>query len=494
MARLSQLLALPDLGLRLVQAGAGDPEISWVSTTELIDLSEHLEGGELIMTTGLALGAEDPRWRDFVASLSRARVAAIGFGIGVNHDRIPQPLIHAASTYRVALFEIPLPTPFVAVSKAVAELLRTDELRAARGALQAQQRLLSGAYDAQSPAEVLASVSQATGRHLALLGSDGALLASTGGFAAARATEDIEYIALDQEGAMRLAVAGTAPLSPEGRSVIAAGSIVLGLGLRGARADETRERERWERFTGGVLAGTIAPDAVIVLSPRIRLPERIRAIAVQGTAEDVAAWRRRPRTGLERFVSSAQEQPATPGLALAWQLADDTTAAVQRALDVAAEHNLDAVVGRPADADRALTSRRSASARLSALSTTAPLYEAPRVPQVVRADRDTPILEALLDLGDGAATNAGEVLGPLSLGSALDPEDRDQLRATLRAVFLADGQRGPAAATLGIHRNTLRDRIARIERLTGRSFANADDRAELWLAYRLEESSGAGRR
>lgn len=140
MATLLQLLAQPGLDLRLVQAGPGDPELSWASTTELLDLSGYLEGGEIIMTTGLALGYDDPRWRDFVASLSRARVAAIGFGVGINHDRLPPPLLRAASTYRVALFEIPLPTPFIAVSKAVAELLRSDELRAARSALQAQDR------------------------------------------------------------------------------------------------------------------------------------------------------------------------------------------------------------------------------------------------------------------------------------------------------------------------------------------------------------------
>ena len=39
MPSLSQLLTQPGLGLRLVQSGAGDPEISWVSTTELVKLA-----------------------------------------------------------------------------------------------------------------------------------------------------------------------------------------------------------------------------------------------------------------------------------------------------------------------------------------------------------------------------------------------------------------------------------------------------------------------
>ena len=96
MATLSQLLTDPTLGLRLVQSAPEDPRLSWVSTTELLQLADYLEGGELVLTTGVSLSADDSRWRDFVAGLSRARIAAIGFGVGVAHERIPAPLVAAA--------------------------------------------------------------------------------------------------------------------------------------------------------------------------------------------------------------------------------------------------------------------------------------------------------------------------------------------------------------------------------------------------------------
>lgn len=495
MATLSQLLALPGLGLRLIQAGPGDPEITWGSTTELLDLSEYLEGGEIIMTTGLALGADDPRWRDFAASLNRARVAAIGFGVGVNHDRVPAPLVRAASEYRVALIEIPLPTPFIAVTKAVAALLRTDELRSARGALQAQQRILAGARgEDQRPAEVLANISQATGRQLALLAHDGAVIAATAGFAAADGA-GTERIALDEERTLQLAVAAGAPLRPEGHAVIAAGSMVLGLGLHGDRAAEKRERERWGRLVRALLAGEASAGAYRVLVPVGDLPERVRAIAVQGRAEDIFAWRRRPRAGLERLVGLSTDAPRAPGLGAAWQICADAPEALEAALAQAAAHGLDAAVGRPAALEEIPLSRRSAAARQRALSPTAPLYAAPRTPVVLWADRDAPLLEALLSVDGAGAAGAGgrralgaRVLGPLSRWHGDLPEaERATLRDTLRALFEADGQRGPAAAALGIHRNTLRDRLARIERLTDRSLGDADDRAELWLALRLEE-------
>ncbi|WP_053351832.1 PucR family transcriptional regulator [Leucobacter musarum] len=524
MVALSQLLALPDLGLRLVQAGAGDPEISWVSNTELLDLGAYLEGGEIILTTGLALGADDPRWRDFVAGLSRARIAGIGFGVGIAHDAVPAALVRAASAYRVALFEVPLPVPFIAVSKALAGLLRADELEAARDALQTQRQLLEGARSEQEPAQVLARLAQSTGKHFAVLTSDGATLASTAGFAAAldpaRAARrggdaqaakvfagDVELIDLDASGGHRLALAGGAALSPEGRSIVAAGAMVLGLALSSDRADAERERERWERAADAALRGRPLDPMLTVLAPELPAPERVRVVAVQGAAEDVAQWHRSARSGIDRLIARDSADAPAAGVARAWQIVADDEAGIQVALERAAALNLDAVVGRGADASAASLSRRSAAARLGALSPTAPLYESPRVPVVLWADRDTPLLDLMLELHDPTAVGGVDaaqrsltaaVLRTLSLrrsnaaGDQSTDEvseiDRAALRETLYAVFASDGQRGPASVALGIHRNTLRDRIARIERITGRSLGDPDDRAELWFALRVEDA------
>lgn len=523
MATLSQLLALPELALRLVQAGPGDPELSWASTTELLDLGEYLEGGEIVLTTGLALGGGDRRWRDFVASLSRARIAAIGFGVGVSHERIPPPLIAAASAYRVALVEVPPPVPFVAVSKAVAGLLRSDELRAAQRALQVHQRLLDGARGPQSSAEVLAGIAQATGRQLALLGGDGSRIASTAGFAARESASGsdgpgsgAEVISLDEATGTRLVIAEGEPLEPEARAVIAAGAMVLGLEVRGERSEDERERERWARLAEGLLSGELAPESATLLDPWIELPARVRAIAVQGAPEDVSAWRRQPRAGVDRLVTGAWDTTAA-GTALAWQLCAADDDSVEQALAAIGAHGLDAVIGRAVDLAGAALSRRSAAARLGSLSTIAQLYAEPRVPAVVRADRGSPMLEALLSAGGASGEPSPDprllceaVLGPLArdgghgargagadgagsgerAGAGVSDEERTALRETLRSLLARNGQRAPTAAALGVHRNTLRDRGARIERITGRSLDHPDDRAELWLALRLEESLG----
>jgi purine catabolism regulator len=80
-------------------------------------------------------------------------------------------------------------------------------------------------------------------------------------------------------------------------------------------------------------------------------------------------------------------------------------------------------------------------------------------------------LMSLLPTGSAEAF-AASLLGPLS------PELRESLR-----IWLAHhGQWDPAAARLGVHRHTLRNRIRRAEELLGRSLDSPGLRAELWLA------------
>lgn len=78
---------------------------------------------------------------------------------------------------------------------------------------------------------------------------------------------------------------------------------------------------------------------------------------------------------------------------------------------------------------------------------------------------------------------ARELLAPLSRHS-------EELVPTLAAYLDAESNLTETAAVLGVHRNTVAARIARIERLLGVDFGNADERLALHLAVRtvLSES------
>ncbi|MBV8221643.1 MAG: helix-turn-helix domain-containing protein [Solirubrobacterales bacterium] len=61
--------------------------------------------------------------------------------------------------------------------------------------------------------------------------------------------------------------------------------------------------------------------------------------------------------------------------------------------------------------------------------------------------------------------------------------DHPELVRTLNALIKNDFEKGRAAAALPVHRNTLRDRIARISELTGVDLERAEGRGLAWLAW-----------
>jgi PucR family transcriptional regulator, purine catabolism regulatory protein len=94
------------------------------------------------------------------------------------------------------------------------------------------------------------------------------------------------------------------------------------------------------------------------------------------------------------------------------------------------------------------------------------------------------LLAAVAGLPDGLR-HARALLAPLLSGRA---ERDERVLATLRSVLDHAGL-SEAAAALGIHRNTLTYRVARIEQLTGWQLSDATLRFSLGLAVRLVQSA-----
>ncbi len=85
-------------------------------------------------------------------------------------------------------------------------------------------------------------------------------------------------------------------------------------------------------------------------------------------------------------------------------------------------------------------------------------------------------------LDDETTRRIAHLLDPLARGGV-----HGELTETLRVFLAANGAWGSAAATLGVHRQTLAGRIRRIETETGLSMADPDDRTAAWLALRALE-------
>ncbi len=142
--RVSELMAVPSLDLRVVVDGDLDRTIRWVHTTELADPTRYLQGGEVILTTGV--------WRDagvtsagFVAPLRQSDVAALGYGLPQPDAVVPGDLVAACAAARLPLFAVPFEVPFIAVSRAFVDRVYGQREEALRERVLRNDRLVHAA-------------------------------------------------------------------------------------------------------------------------------------------------------------------------------------------------------------------------------------------------------------------------------------------------------------------------------------------------------------
>jgi purine catabolism regulator len=113
-----------ELGLELATGhAAAQTPVRWVHSTELPDPTPWLKGGEVLLSTGLQLDGPKAQ-RAFLERIARHEIAALGFGTGFRHRRLPAALVTAARTRDFPLFEVPYELPFIAITeRAFARLL-----------------------------------------------------------------------------------------------------------------------------------------------------------------------------------------------------------------------------------------------------------------------------------------------------------------------------------------------------------------------------------
>ncbi|WP_170127041.1 PucR family transcriptional regulator [Kineococcus rhizosphaerae] len=448
MVQLADLLATPSLDLRLV---VGDPGVAvrWVATSELDDPTAFLEGGELLLTTGLRV----PRagWARWVERLVAAGVSGVGFGVGLSHRTVPRTLVTAAGTAGLALVEVPVPTPFIAVSRRLADLLRRGENEAEAAAARAQRDLTVAATGPDGTRAVLVRAARAVGGSAWLLDAAGTVLAaSTAAAPSAAALDGLRRVRgqgaraawseVTATGSSTLLASGTsrwllvtgAPGAPRAvRGTL--GTAAALLGLLTSRPGGEATSVLTAVVVDLVLDGRVDPARRLAGTVGLDLPDPVVVVRWAGTAPAGALV-------AERYaLFGAGEVPALAGRA---------------------------GVGRAVALTGAGEGRRTAD--LAFARTTA------ERPVVLAGDRSLP------DLLDG------EVLTRWSRErlAGLDPELREAVQ-----VFLAHhGARQPTAEALGLHRNTLRHRLSRAQEILGVSWEDPTDRAEVWLALTARPS------
>ena len=116
----AELVALPHLGLEVVAGLAGlDREVGWAHVCELEDPQPWLEGGELLMTTGMAVPREPGRQAAYLERLAACGVA----GLAISKDLCAPPLtpsfLRSAEKLGFPVVAVSIEVPFVAIARIV---------------------------------------------------------------------------------------------------------------------------------------------------------------------------------------------------------------------------------------------------------------------------------------------------------------------------------------------------------------------------------------
>lgn len=495
----SWVLAQPDLAISLRGGDSGvSRTIDLVITTELEDPFRWLAGGELVLTTGTRLPKFPAGRAAYLRGLNQRGVAAMGFGIGPLYPEIPPDLVSAADEIGIPLFEVPQPTPFVAIARRVHERAAQVQFDALQRAARAQPRLTralvrSGARaivrelatSLRATVLVIDSGGRVTDAHPDA--PDEAMLETVHETLAAESAATARGVRIDQTGRsithQRIGVGGRV----HGDLVVVASGalsdvdqILLGHANSLLALDFEKPARLWEaqhRLNSTVLGLLLSSETDMTpawtqLAQAADAAGRIRVLAadcdssqavddVRTTAENLAVRGGHP---LFLHVRDRRVLVALPGVAavaFARELATDLAPGSAVRCGLSGEHPLHELVAaaEAAELSASAAERGGAPAEFGTLTGRSLLsFDATR---------------RVLD------TMAHTVLAPLADHDASHNTD---LVESLRAYLEANGQWESAANALNIHRHTLRKRIATIADLLGCNLDSARVRAELLLA------------
>jgi purine catabolism regulator len=490
-ATLAHLLARPELGLRLLTSPtpeALDRAIPWVHSSELADPTPFLSAGQVLLVTG---APDDVN--AYVSRLVEHGIAGLGFGTEVVRDGTPDALVDACARLGLPLFEVPYRTPFIAIARFVADRVAADAYARSTWALRASRAISLAALRGDALGAVLAELARQIERPVVLVGAAGtvdrvypatALDAEARAEVAAAAdpllrgrrragsTADVAGTSfalqtLGAAGRLRgvLAVGGGSGLDQAAQQVVTGVVALAGLALEQSRAtDAARSRLRtavWRALLGGdrEFASQVAEP---VLGP---LPDGAMRVAVLAGAgvPGAAEWLGlHPETAVPFFALDGDEL-------VLLTTESDASAVVATVGAVAARFDLQGGVSGEVPGAGTSGALPGAVRQASAARDTA----SPDRPVRRFDDLAAGGMLALLHTEDARAVAAAS-LAPIAADAALV--------ATLRTWLDHNGVYDAAARELGMHRHTLRARVADAERLLGRDLTTFAARADLYAA------------
>lgn len=457
---------------------APEIEVSAVHVSELADPTSYLSGGELLLTTGLSLPDNAIGCERYVSRLRGAGVSALGVGLGPTLSKIPDLLAETCAKYDLCLLVVPPAAAFLTVTKAYWTSRSRSTHQELSDAITAHRSLVNAMVSGNPVGETLKTLSGAIGAWVAKLDSSGVVehvfpsgrvsdamaiadqikhLRVAGIHSAATFPSGDEVVVvfplpLEERVVGYIAIGSTSRLGSTDRRLVLTASALLSLdSVQRQRADSATQSQM-QAVTTLLDMGFVDPARR--LSSRLALQslgESVRVLVVRSsrTADVVEAVQKWTATALPAPFEGERSWFVVPEL----HPRIDTLAALLRDVDP----QVAAVLSDAVSVNSIHDVRVGLFDLVMSMS-----------PAVISAPQSTELQTEGLHEG---------------LHRVLD-YTRADLGGALVAYLRHRGQWDPAAREIGVHRNTLRHRIAKSRELIGVDLDDPDVAAELWLYLR----------
>lgn len=515
-------LELPSLrsGAPEVVAGADglDRPIRWVHVAEARNIADVVRGGELLISEGRILQGDHSDNRRLLAALAEREIAALVIELGEILHSIPKRVVSECQEQGLTLIALHRPVPFIEVTEAIHTFIVNHQITLQNSAEQLQVRLTNLVLDGAGIARVIEAIAETIGNPIVLEREIGGFVYtafrrggepefSAGWEARARGLENAPDairvpLVIEEAPAGQLAALALERPFTEGDRVAlkrVAGIVAL-IAMRDSLHDSPTETHR--DFLTPFLHGEIAPyiaeqraAAAGFMAP-VLMPvvvRRARHHRPRPTAVEDRLWkqlwhnvttelRNRHAAAIVDDRSSAEATLVILGLddvsnrsRIAQRFSDVVAGASRRVLDD--EHGAVICVGAAVHTWHAAADGLEVC--LDAVE--GALHSPPRAwhdAEDLDLDRLLWSLRGNPDLERFARLRLQKLVDH-------DRQRRTQLVQTLQVLLDQNGQKAETARVLHLERQSLYNRVDRIESLLGVDLAHPDIRLGLHLALRV---------